>query len=341
MPDSTSDTLEHIALVQDRIREMQHALAARSLLHDQSKLEEPEKSILDAKLGVLAGLRYGTQEYTDALASVDMQPFLDHHYAANSHHPEHKRSATEEWRSIIGFEGYYEVNNFGDVRSIDRLILRDGTQGNMVRKGQARKPHVTPKGYLRIQLSKNGEYHNFQVHRLVAEAFISNPENKPEVNHRNGNKQDNHVDNLEWVTTSENQIHAYGNGLKQPSVKYVVTCNELDITTFGTEKMEHELRTRGYERASSAAIWNCITGNNHSHLDLTFSSCNIEEYRPASDIRFMSLIDVMEMLCDWVAAGMRVREGSIAESLVYNKARFAIDDQLYCILQNTVREMHW
>lgn len=88
MSDSTEDTLRHIDKVQARLLEVQHRLVQRSVMHDASKLEEPEKSILDAQHVALAQLRYGTPEYAAALATVDMQPFLAHHYAKNSHHPQ-------------------------------------------------------------------------------------------------------------------------------------------------------------------------------------------------------------------------------------------------------------
>lgn len=151
MADSTADTLAHIHKVQKRLQEMINELTIRAAHHDESKLQEPEKSTLDAKANALATLRYGTPEYTAAMAAVDMQPFLAHHYAHNSHHPQH------------------------------------------------------------------------------------------------------------------------------------------------------------YEKG--------IAG--------------------------MSLLDVVEMLCDWAAAGERTKEGSIAQSLGHNRMRFQIDDQLAAILENTVRELGW
>lgn len=89
MPDSTEETQEHIRAVQARLQEMISALTVRAAYHDRSKLYEPEKAILDAKAGALAELRYGTPEYAAAMAAVDMQPFLEHHYAHNDHHPQH------------------------------------------------------------------------------------------------------------------------------------------------------------------------------------------------------------------------------------------------------------
>ena len=149
--DSAQDTQEHISKVQARLQKVCSRLTIRSAHHDESKLWEPEKSILDAKAHALAELRYGTPEYAAAMDSVDMQPFLAHHYAHNSHHPQH---------------------------------YSDGIAG-------------------------------------------------------------------------------------------------------------------------------------------------------------MSLLDIIEMLCDWAAAGERTKEGSIAASLEHNKERFKIDDQLYAVLAYTVREVGW
>jgi len=87
--DSTADTLDHIDKVRARLQEICNRLTVRAVYHDLSKLAEPEKAILDAKAGALAELRYGTPEYAAAMASVDIQPFLEHHYAVNDHHPQH------------------------------------------------------------------------------------------------------------------------------------------------------------------------------------------------------------------------------------------------------------
>lgn len=87
--DSTADTLAHVHRVQQLMSQVMHELEDRSRYHDGSKLEAPEKEVLDREGRKLAGLEYGTPEYDAALASVDMKPFLDHHYSVNSHHPQH------------------------------------------------------------------------------------------------------------------------------------------------------------------------------------------------------------------------------------------------------------
>lgn len=98
----------------------------------------------------------------------------------------------EIWLSINGFETY-QVSSWGRIRNADGQIL---------------KPYKSEKGYLKVELHKNGKGHKRRVHRLVAESFIENPEAKPQVNHKDGNKENNSVTNLEWVTDEENKEHA-------------------------------------------------------------------------------------------------------------------------------------
>jgi hypothetical protein len=111
----------------------------------------------------------------------------------------------EVWKKIEGFENY-EVSNYGNVKSLKYNKIRLLKQENV-------------KGYLRVSLSKENKVKRFQVHRLVALSFIKNIENKPCVNHINGIKTDNTVENLEWVTYSENEKHSFnflekkGNGI--------------------------------------------------------------------------------------------------------------------------------
>ena len=124
----------------------------------------------------------------------------------------------EKWKPISGYDGYYEVSNLGRVRSITRKIERtDPNNLSKTRlftyKGKLVPFWITKKGYCRCTLNINGNKKNHLVHQLVAKAFIENNENKPQVNHKNCIKTDNNVNNLEWVTNSENFAHAVQNNL--------------------------------------------------------------------------------------------------------------------------------
>ena len=111
----------------------------------------------------------------------------------------------EIWKPIVGYEGYYEVSSFGRVRRIK------GGCGTQV--GKILEPCPLPNGYLYLCLSVNNKTERLSIHRLVCSAFHENPENKPCVNHIDGNKTNNYAENLEWVTASENMQHAYRTGL--------------------------------------------------------------------------------------------------------------------------------
>lgn len=113
----------------------------------------------------------------------------------------------EIWKDIAGYEGKYQVSNLGNVRSLQYHNAK-----GIMRIGYL-KPAVDNKGYLRCALSKENKLKTFKVHRLVASAFIDNPDNLPQINHKDGNKLNNHVENLEWCNNSQNQLHAYATGL--------------------------------------------------------------------------------------------------------------------------------
>lgn len=107
----------------------------------------------------------------------------------------------EVWKEIRGYEGIYEISNKGVVRRMSYNLSKG----------------VTYDGYPLVILTRAGKRSTKTIHRLVAEAFIDNPENKPAVNHKDGVKSNNALDNLEWATYSENTLHALRTGLKDKS----------------------------------------------------------------------------------------------------------------------------
>ena len=111
----------------------------------------------------------------------------------------------EIWKDIKGYERLYQVSNLGKIKSLNY---------NHTKEEKIRKLDKSNKGYLSILLCNNNGKKKYNVHRLVAEAFIPNPDNLPQVNHIDGNKENNQVNNLEWCTNGYNEAHAYKLGLK-------------------------------------------------------------------------------------------------------------------------------
>ena len=109
----------------------------------------------------------------------------------------------EYWKPVVGYEGLYMVSNWGRVKSFDRWVK---SRNGSVRfcKGRILKPLTSSSGYLCVNLYKNNIKKEYLVHRLVAEAFIDNPDNLSQVNHRDENKLNNNVDNLEWCDAKYN-----------------------------------------------------------------------------------------------------------------------------------------
>lgn len=125
----------------------------------------------------------------------------------------------EEWRDVVGYEGCYEVSNLGRVRSVARWVDTYGG-GRVFVQGVIKKQRPNEKGYMCVSLQHGARKETRKVHRLVASAFIPNPDNLPEVNHIDCDKANNAVGNLEWCTGEWNREHAKSRGLfargKQP-----------------------------------------------------------------------------------------------------------------------------
>lgn len=117
----------------------------------------------------------------------------------------------EYWKEIPGFENYYEASNLGKIRRMQTPTkYKDGRVAHFSQT--VLKPSTCKKGYLKVYLSKNSKKYTIRVHQLIAKTFLENPEGKKTVNHKDLNKQNNSIDNLEWATNLENMRHAFANG---------------------------------------------------------------------------------------------------------------------------------
>jgi hypothetical protein len=145
-------------------------------------------------------------------------------------------STEEIWKDIPGYEGKYKISNYGKVVSYSwtRFFGTDN-KARIDYPEIQKKIHINKDGYPVVGLSIKGKEKKFRVHKLVALTFIPNPENKPEVNHKDANKQNNHVNNLEWATHQENMDHCFALGLRKkqyirkPKVYVSKVCTKCNI----------------------------------------------------------------------------------------------------------------
>jgi hypothetical protein len=177
----------------------------------------------------------------------------------------------ETWKPIPFAKGY-EASNTGRIRSMPRkTVYKDGRVA--FHKERYLKPQKTKRGYLRAEPTVDGKKVMCQVHRAVAMAFIPNLENKPQVNHIDGNKENNHVDNLEWVTNEENYKHATENGLHATAVPVEVYTIEGDfVGKYPT--MSEAGRQLGVEKGNITKV---IHGKANSARGYVFKQ--IDKYR--------------------------------------------------------------
>ena len=131
----------------------------------------------------------------------------------------------EEWKDIENYKGLYQVSNFGNVRNHNKKISQ-----------------FNSKGYLCVSLYKNNQKKNLRVHRLVAQAFLENKYNKREVNHIDGNKHNNCLSNLEWVTSKENKEHAVEIGLNKQCLPIIAFKGNVILKSKSISSMYNKIK---------------------------------------------------------------------------------------------------
>lgn len=177
----------------------------------------------------------------------------------------------EIWKDVKDYEGLYQVSNLGKVKSLDRYLKNNN--GYALKRGKMLNVIKRKDGYLQVTLSKNSIIKPFKIHRLVAEVFIDNPNKYICVNHKDENKENNILDNLEWCTYKYN--NTYGTRLIRQVEKNnkEIYQYDKDMNLIKIWKSGRELKENGF---SSSSISRCCNGKRKTSGGYIWSFLNIE-----------------------------------------------------------------
>lgn len=177
----------------------------------------------------------------------------------------------ETWKDVVGYEGYYQISNLGTLKSLNRIVKHK--KGTLSVRERIISPYISTFGYPSVRMTKGNITKNFKIHRLIAEMFIPNPENKPQVNHINGVKTDNRIENLEWVTHSENLNHALEKSLRiMPSGTNVYNSKLTEVIVltarkrYSSEKISYQKLANEYG-VSKSVMMLAVKGKNWKHIN--------------------------------------------------------------------------
>ena len=166
----------------------------------------------------------------------------------------------EIWKNIPNYENLYQVSNLGNVRSLNH-IRNNGKNKKCLQKGKTLKPAIQKSDYKFVVLSKNGKTKGYRVHRLVAQTFIPNPNNLPCVNHKDENRQNNNVSNLEWCTIAYNNNYGTKKERQQKKMKEkkgrIVNQYDLNGNFIKQWKCLMDIERGLNKKRGAAIVWAC------------------------------------------------------------------------------------
>lgn len=180
----------------------------------------------------------------------------------------------EIWKDIPGYEGSYQASTKGKIRGLNRICLSKNGSFRTV-SNKILTPKIDRYGYYELHLSLKNIRIHFKIHILIAKTFISNPKNKPQVNHKDGNKLNNKISNLEWNTNSENILHAFKNGLMKNN-NFInnparIKCKQFNLDGSFIKEWNSLTEAANFYGIDNTNIVRCCKGNRKTSKNFIWS----------------------------------------------------------------------